>query len=341
MTRWPLLCFAFLAMIRPSSAECTEVLKIKLATLAPAGSAWDNLLEELQADWSRASNGRVELRIFPGGVAGDESVVVQKMGINNYQAALITCHGLSMIERSTRVLSIPRVLRTDAEFEQALDLMGPELEKRLEAKGYEVLFWAEGGWVRFFVPTPDATLTGVKKHRLFSWAGDSQGVDLWKRAGFNVVPLPNIELATSLQTKLIDAFDTVPYYAVATQAFRHVDYMIDMNWTPILGAFVITKATWDQIPEDLQPVLRQIAATYSLRFRAETQKMEEDAITAMKARGLQVITPDPKVVAEWDQSMEELYPEIRGFYVSAEDFDWMQEVARKVRNAPMDAVARP
>ena len=341
MTRRLVLWFAFLTIIRPSASECTEVVKIKLATMAPEGSAWVDLLKELQADWSRASNDRVKLCIFPGGVAGDESIVVQKMGINNYQAALITSHGLSMIERSTRVLTIPRVLRTDAEYEQALDLMAPELEKRLEAKGYEVLFWAEGGWVQFFVPTPDATLAAVKKHRLFSWAGDSQGLDLWKRAGFNVVPLPNAELATGLQTKLIDAFDTVPYYAVASQAFRHVGYMIDMNWTPLPGALIITKAAWDQIPQDLQPTLAQIAATYSLRFRAETQKMEQDAVKAMEARGLQVITPDPHVVAEWDQALEALYPEIRGYYVSAEDFDWLQDVAKKVRGASLDAVARP
>lgn len=341
MKPWLVLCFAFLGLTQPITSEGSEVMTIKLATLAPSGSAWHDLLKELQADWSRASDGRVELRIFPGGVAGDESIVVQKMGINNYQAALISSHGLSMMDRSTRVLAIPRVFQTDAEFQRALELMGPELEKRLEAKGYEVLFWAEGGWVQFFVPTADPTLAGVKKHRLFSWAGDSEGVELWERAGFNVVPLPNVELSTSLQTKLINAFDTVPYYAVATQAFRNVGYMIDMNWTPLTGALVLTKAAWDQIPEDLQPTLKQIAATYSIRYRNATQKMEQDAVNAMVNRGLKVITPEPEVVAEWDLAMEKLYPDIRGFYVSEEDFDWMHAVAKKIRNVPLEPVDRP
>jgi TRAP-type transport system periplasmic protein len=341
MTRRLAFLVAVLGMTRSTPATCADVVKIKLATMAPAGSAWDELLKELQADWSRASNGRVELHIFPGGIAGDEGVVVQKMGVNNYQAALISAHGLSMIERSTRVLSIPRVLRTDTEYEHALELMAPELEKRMDAKGYEVLFWAEGGWVKFFVPTPDPTLAGVKEHRLFSWAGDSEGLALWKKAGFNVVPLPNAELMTGLQTKMIDAFDTVPYYAVASQAFRHVQYMIDMNWTALPGAFIITKAAWDQIPEDLKPILKQISAKYSERFRIETMKMEQDAVEAMKARGLEVITPPPAVVAEWDQAMEKLYPDVRGYYVSAEDFDWMIGVAKQVRTAPLNAVAQP
>lgn len=328
------LLFALLGLCFPTGSVLAETMKIKLATLAPENSAWDELLKDLQVEWDQASGGRVDLRIFPGGVAGDEATVVQKMGINNYQAALITSHGLSTIERSSRVLTIPRMLRNDSELERAMDMMTPELEKRLEAKGYEVLFWAEGGWVKFFVPDRDPSIEVVKKSRLFSWGGDSEGLEIWKRGGFNVIPLPMTELVTSLQTNMINAFDTVPYYAVATQAFKHVPYMIDMNWTPLPGALIMTKTAWDEVPDDLKPVLKQIAAKYSERFRVETRKMEIDAMAAMTARGLLVVTPRPEVVAEWDKAIENSYPEIRGSYVSAEDFDWIVEVTRAIRATP-------
>ena len=334
MTHRLVLFLALCSVLQPVRAVRAELVKIKLATLAPENSAWDELLKDLQADWDRASDGRVDIRIFPGGVAGDEGAVVQKMGINNYQAALITSHGLSTIDKSMRTLTIPRMLRTDSELERAMDLMTPELEKRLEAKGYEVLFWAQGGWVKFFVPTQNPTVDEVKKARLFSWAGDSEGLGIWRKAGFNVVPLPMTELTTSLQTNMINAFDTVPYYAVASQAYRHVSYMIDMNWTPLPGALVITKEAWDTIPDDLKPVLKRISGEYSERFRTETRKMEASAIEAMKARGLLVVTPEPHVVAAWDEAMEQAYPDIRGSYVSEEDFDWMVDVSRKVRETP-------
>jgi len=341
MTRYLALFVAILGLTWPAGLVRAETMKIKLATLAPQDSAWDELLKDLQADWNQVSGGRVDLRIFSGGVAGDEAVVVQKMGINNYQAALITSHGLSTIEKSSRTLTIPRMLRTNSELEQAMDMMTPELEKRLEAKGYKVLFWAEGGWVKFFVPTEDPTIDGVKKSRLFSWAGDSEGLEIWTRSGFNVVPLPITELLTGLKTNMINAFDTVPYYAVATQAFRHAPYMIDMNWTPLPGALIITKTAWDKIPDDLKPVLEQISAQYSERFRVETRKMEVDAMAAMTARALLVMTPHPDVVAEWDLAMEAAYPDIRGSYVTAEDFDWILDVVRQVREMPPLPLDRP
>jgi TRAP-type C4-dicarboxylate transport system substrate-binding protein len=308
-----------------------EVMKIKLATMAPDGSSWHELLKDLQADWTKASGGRVELRVFAGGVAGDEPVVMKKMGINNYQAALISSHGLGTIDKSARVLTVPRMLRNNEELDRALEIMAPELERRLDEKGYVVLFWADAGWIKFFTPSPDATVQGVKRHRLFSWAGDSEGLDLWKKAGFNVVPLPATELLTSLQTKMVNAFDTMPYYALASQAYRHTEYMIDMNWAPLPGALIMTKIAWAKIPDDLKPVLKEVSAKYAARFRNETRRMDAEAVAAMKERGLRIVAPTPEVVAEWDKAVEDAYPDFRGYYVSAEDFDWLSGIVKQIR----------
>ncbi|HET9233369.1 MAG TPA: TRAP transporter substrate-binding protein DctP, partial [Candidatus Eisenbacteria bacterium] len=110
--------------------------------------------------------------------------------------------------------------------------------------------------------------------------------------------------------------------------------MIDLNWAPLPGALIITKASWDKIPGDLRPALKDIAAKYTQRFRAETRKMEADAVEAMKARGLKVVTMSPEVQAQWDTAIEKAYPDIRGYYVTAEDFDWLASVTKQIRSAP-------
>jgi hypothetical protein len=61
--------------------------------------------------------------------------------------------------------------------------------------------------------------------------------------------------------------------------------------------------------------------------------MEADAVEAMKARGLHVVTPQPEVQAEWDRAIEKAYPDIRGYYVSAQDFDWLASVVKQIRSA--------
>ncbi|MFQ6115691.1 MAG: TRAP transporter substrate-binding protein DctP, partial [bacterium] len=162
---------------------------IKLATLAPTGSPWHEILKDMGAEWFEASHGRVILRIYPGGVAGDETDMVRKMRIGQLQAAAISNNGLSRITPEVNVLSIPMAVDTWRGLDRVCKAMSPRLEALLEKKGFIVLHWGDAGWVRFFVPTPDPSVEAVQKAKLFVWSGDDRTVEIWKALGFNAVPL--------------------------------------------------------------------------------------------------------------------------------------------------------
>src|SRR5260370_35710104 len=89
--------FAFLlALLCPPEARADEVV-IKLGTLAPNGSTWHSLLKEMGQTWSQLSGGKVKLRIYPGGVVGNEGDMVKKMRVGQLQAAALTTIGLHEI----------------------------------------------------------------------------------------------------------------------------------------------------------------------------------------------------------------------------------------------------
>ena len=62
-------------------ANPIAALTIKLGSLAPVGSPWDNALRELAAEWQKISRGRVNMKIYPGGIAGDEPDMLRKIRI--------------------------------------------------------------------------------------------------------------------------------------------------------------------------------------------------------------------------------------------------------------------
>ena len=53
-------------------AVSANALTIKLATLAPEQSPWYDVIRGMADDWKKATNGEVTVRIYAGGVVGDE-----------------------------------------------------------------------------------------------------------------------------------------------------------------------------------------------------------------------------------------------------------------------------
>ena len=92
----PLALLAFTALAPAAHAQGTTV--IKLATLVPDGSVWDRALKNAGVEWSQNTQGRVSLRIYPGGVAGDEPDIIRKMRIGQVQASALTVAGLAQID---------------------------------------------------------------------------------------------------------------------------------------------------------------------------------------------------------------------------------------------------
>ena len=66
---------------------------VKLGTLAPEGSSWHQIIRDLAEDWRTLSGGALDVRIYPGGTAGDEPDMVRKMKIGQLHAAALTGAG--------------------------------------------------------------------------------------------------------------------------------------------------------------------------------------------------------------------------------------------------------
>ena len=102
-----LLVIALWPSLAPPTVWAAPRTLIKMATLAPDGSAWDKALKGMGADWRRLTDGEVTLRIYPGGTAGDEADVVRKMRIGQLDAAGITVVGLTEIDAAFEAFGIP------------------------------------------------------------------------------------------------------------------------------------------------------------------------------------------------------------------------------------------
>ena len=311
---------------------------IKMGTGAPDDSPWHQILKTMGEQWRQSSGGAVELRIYAGGKLGDEPDLIRKMRVGQIQAAAVTAVGLSEIDDSVAALQIPMMFRTYEELDYVRDRMRATLEKRLHARGFEVLNWGDAGWVMFFAKEPIAHPDDLRKMKLFVWAGDPHAVDLWKAGGFRVVPLAATDILPGLQTGLINAFDTTPLAALANQWFGLAPHMLDLRWAPLVGATVITRKAWDMIPEGSREAIRRAADEAGERLRGEIRATNEKALEAMAKRGLTIHRAGPELISEWQRAAEEVYPKIRGTLVPADMFDEVRRLRDEHRKSAPAAV---
>lgn len=297
--------------------------RLRLTTLAPKDSSFDKSLRAMGQEWKKATDGQVDLIVFSGGVQGGETAMIDRMRVNQTQAALITGVGLAEIDNAVAGLQqVPMMFRTYEELEYVMEEMGPMLEKRIRDKGFVVLSWVDSGWVRIFSKNLLETPEDMKRGKLFTWAGDTKQTDMLQRMGFRPVPIDATEVSSSLQTGLVDIVPLPPFFALATQTYRPAPHMLNLRYTPIVGAIVVSEQAWQRISPERQQTMREIAERRGREMTLAGREENEEAIRVMKERwGLKVREADEAINEAWQEASEEAYSYIRDNTVPAEIFD--------------------
>jgi len=296
--------------------------KVRLGTLAPKGSSYTKHLQVMGEQWRKATGGGALLTIYPDGAMGSEEDMVRRMRLGQLQAALVTTTGLSEIEPGVAGLqSMPKVYRSLDEVDFIAQKLQPMLEKRMEAKGFIVLFWSDTGFVRFFSKQPVIAPDDLTKTKLFVAASRPAEADIYRSVGCHPVLLEVADILPSLQTGLIDCVCMPPSIALAIQLDGMAPHMLDMNWVPLAGAAVVTKKTWDTIPPETQEAIRASARETGKLIKADGRRENLESIEAMRKRGLKVHTLTPELDSEWDQVVATSYPKVRGTAVPADIYD--------------------
>jgi len=156
-----LLLFFFAA---PLFAQ--RAMTIRIASLVPENTTWGQLMNRLAAEWSRVTNGQINVTVFHGGTAGDEAQVWALLRSNQIQAGMFTSVGLNSIAPEMMTISYPFLIRNDSELDEVLNRMKPELDAKINQNGFVPLALARAGWVKLFSRTPVTTPDDLRRLRL-------------------------------------------------------------------------------------------------------------------------------------------------------------------------------
>ncbi len=296
--------------------------QLRLGTLAPKNSLYHRQLMEIGEVWRSTQPGGSKYLVYPDGSQGGEADMVRRMRIGQLQGGLLSVVGLREIESSIAALqAMPLMFKSWDEVDYVREKMRPAMEKKFLDKGFIVLAWGDAGWVRFFSKDAAFRPDDYKKMKFFAWGNEVEQQEIMKSLGYTPVPLETGDILPSIQTGMINAVPSTPYFALATQIYNTAPNMLDLNWAPIVGALVVTKKAWDDMTPEAQAKVREAGSKAGAQIRAKARQEVDDAVDAMKKRGLAVNKPNAEQMKEWNELADRLYPKVRGKLVPADTFD--------------------
>ena len=145
---------------------------LKIATLAPENSAWDKVFKRFEKEVETATSGTLDLKVYNGGVQGDEEVVVRKMKSGQLDGAALTAVGLSKIVPNALVLQLPGLFTSYKELDYVRKKMNDELTAEFDKQGYVFLGWGDVGFAYIFSNTPIEKPEDLQKAKMWAWSAD-------------------------------------------------------------------------------------------------------------------------------------------------------------------------
>jgi TRAP-type C4-dicarboxylate transport system substrate-binding protein len=304
---YPIRVVATLSLVL-SSAACGAALKF--ASLAPEGTSWMKEMHALAEDLAQATQGRVTLKLYPGGVAGDERDVLRKIQAGQLHGAGFTGNGLGEILPAVRVLDTPFLFHTIAEYDSVLATVTDTLQALFLEKGYELAGWASVGWVYLASKNPIATVADLKRARAWVWETDPLAAALFAKVGISPIPLPLPQVLTSLQTGVVDAAYISPSAAVSLQWFTRVKYMTDLPLTHSTGAIVLSDRFLSKLSLEDRTTTVHLFRQHMARLEPVIREEERRSLQVLADEGIVSVPVLPQDAEAFAQLGAELRSEL-------------------------------
>ncbi len=290
-----------------------EPLVIKFATLAPEGTPWMNIMEEMNREIQEKSGGRVVFRFYAGGVAGDERDVIRKIRINQLHGGTFSGFGLGEVLPEIRVLELSLLFRDGQEADHVATALFEHFAAAFAQKHFVLLALNDAGSVYVFSKDPIRTKADMARSKIWIWQGDPLPQAIFKAYGIVPVPLSLPNVLPSLQSGLIDACYGTPLTVLALQWFTKVKYRTSLSITNVMGALVLSDTLWQQLSADQQKLVRETVHKYNAKAVTNMRQYETKALTLLQTTaGIETIPVAEDEVTRLQQVSEQVRQELVG-----------------------------
>ncbi|MDB4970205.1 MAG: TRAP-type C4-dicarboxylate transport system, substrate-binding protein [Myxococcales bacterium] len=269
-------------------AEERRVLRI--ATVSPTGTTWARLVESMGNDIERMTNGKVHIKWYFGGIAGDEMEAARRMQAGQLDGLLSGGPYCESAMPTMRVLSIPALFQDRDEAAYVMHLLRPDLNQEAERSGYALMGTTGLGPALVFSRMPIRNMSELRKTRLWAWDLFGGEIAAERKMGLSIEPAAVERASRAYDDNKVDGFISIPAAALAFQWSARARYIVGLRIRYLTACVLISHASLDRLPIEHQNAIRASFAKGDARMEDLGRQQDDELLGGLFARqGLQPV----------------------------------------------------
>lgn len=290
-----------------------DQMVLTIGTLAPPGTPWINVPETiLIPQIARLSNNKVVVKIFGGGVMGEDTDILRKMDIGQLSGCGCTALGILAASPETAVFLLPGFFRNYDEVDYIMEKFRKRIDKSFEDRGYILGALIDTGFFYMFSKNPVSGFSDLKKQKVLTWFGEVE-TTLYKELGFDATPVAVPETIAALSTGLANANMAPAAWMLGMQAYQYSHYYFTPPLLYSPGAIVVSVATKEKLRKqfgvsenlahNVQEMLIYEVSLLEPIWKKEVRSYEEKSLKAFQVKcGMKAIPLSPEDQKTFEQA---------------------------------------
>jgi TRAP-type C4-dicarboxylate transport system substrate-binding protein len=275
-----------------------DAATLKIATVAPEGSAWMKEMRVGAKEIQERTEGRVQIKYYGGGVMGNASKVLGKIRIGNLQGGAFTPSAMQKIYPEISLYGLPLVFESMEEVAYVRARLDKTIQDGLDDAGFVNFGFASGGFAVIMSNDPVTSLGDMKGKRVWVPEGDTISYATMKALSLSPVTLPLTDVLTGLQTGLIDVVPMSPVGALVLQWHTKVKYITSTPLIYTMGFLAIDKRAFKKIDVADQGIVREVMTRTYANLDEASLSDNADAMQALLNTGIERVELNPEEAAE-------------------------------------------